>query len=89
MFLYTIYDKSAEEAGPVFNAVNDSVAIRQVVQMMTDIPPHIRGDYKLYCLGSWDNKSMIIEKSVPWEIDFTLHLDKAMKYTVIERSADE
>ena len=88
MLLFTIYDKSAEEAGPVFNAPNEAIAIRHTVNIMMDIPPHVRSDYMLYCLGHWDHKSMIIEKCVPYEVDFTLYLDKASNYVVIDRPSE-
>ena len=34
--IYTIYDKKAEEAGPPFIAVNDSVAVRNVCLTLSD-----------------------------------------------------
>lgn len=88
MPMYTIYDKSAEEAGPVFDAVNDAIAIRNTVRTLLEIPPHISGDYVLYRVGDWDNKSMVVCPCAPFEIDIYPYLAKAYKYKLTEESND-
>ena len=52
MLLYTIYDRVAMEAGPVFECKNDEVAVRnyhQVIQQNVVSP----GDFILYRIGEF------------------------------------
>lgn len=54
MLLYCVYDKIAEEAGPIFCAANEGVAMRQFRRLMgeaVDVE-----DYQLLYLGSYDTK---------------------------------
>lgn len=67
MKVYTIYDKVAEESGPVFCAVNDGVALRNFKAMLQQQNVSIY-EYKLYCLGSYDAKTMIIMPTDPREV---------------------
>lgn len=57
--LYVIYDTVAGECGPVFSAINDGVAIRQVCTLMRDVVD-IR-DYSLVCVARMDTEDMAIE----------------------------
>jgi hypothetical protein len=54
--LYTLYDKIAEEGGPIFQAKNDAVALRNFEQAMTAqhgvMHPE---DFKLLCVGFYDS----------------------------------
>lgn len=55
--LYVMYDKVAKNAGNVFQAGNDNVAVRNVMQYLDKsgfVPDH----YKLYRLGSFDSSGM-------------------------------
>lgn len=56
--VYTVYDKTAEEAGPPFTAVNNSVAKRQYKQM--GIPEALKDEYSLHLIGFYDSKEMTI-----------------------------
>ncbi len=51
--VYVLYDRVAEECGPVWAAKNDATAIRnariQLKEVRTD-------EYRLYCLGSLDTE---------------------------------
>lgn len=60
--LYTIFDRVAEEAGPVFEAVNDGVAMRNFRNLLKDVPAYQHGDYRIYRLGSFDHSNMDIMK---------------------------
>lgn len=51
--VYTIYDSKAEEFGPVFEAKNDSVAMRKCKMEFKDVP--VLDDYSLYCIGLVDH----------------------------------
>lgn len=48
MILYSIYDKVADEFGPVFEAKNDMVASRGYTGL---VKPDIAHDYELYAVG--------------------------------------
>ena len=52
--IYTIYDKVACEAGPIFQAKNDTVALRCFMSLMKDTPSVNPTDYDVYCLGEFD-----------------------------------
>lgn len=56
MRLYSLYDSVAEEYGPLFQAKNDDVALRNVIQMFTDM--HVRivslDCFHLYHVGDFD-----------------------------------
>lgn len=60
--LYTIYDRIAEDYGPIFEAVNNSVALRQFNNIMqkTEYPD----DYKLIHVGEIDFADMTIKQEV-------------------------
>lgn len=56
MFIYTIFDKVAKEPGPLFEAVNDQVAVRNVKEnVLSKMPPRLHADYELYRVGSWQH----------------------------------
>lgn len=56
--IYTVYDKVAEEAGPLFQAVNDGIALRNYRNMQ--IPESLKNDYSLYRIGTYDTVTMEI-----------------------------
>lgn len=58
MGLYVVYDTVAHESGPVFEARNDRVALRNYDILMKDIK--YRSDYHLLFLGSIDHQSNLI-----------------------------
>ena len=57
--LFTIYDKVAEEAGPIFQAKNLYVAMRYVKEMIKDNKLNLT-EYDLVRLGSFDSESMFL-----------------------------
>ncbi len=67
--LYTIYDVLAEESGPVFQAVNDEVAYRQFQTQLQTIPNIREDDFKLICVGEYDNVLCETQQVVPVTID--------------------
>lgn len=60
--VYTVYDKTAEEAGPPFVAVNNGVAIREYRNM--GIPEALKDEYSLHLIGYYDSKKMDIVPNV-------------------------
>ena len=65
--LYSIYDKDAQEYGPLFNAKNDIVASRYVEEMIKDVN-HV-DSYALYCMGEFDTENGITETNVSFVSD--------------------
>lgn len=60
MRIYTIYDRVAEEAGPIFEAKHDAIAHRQFQQLIHQESVINQGDYALYCLGSFDHEKVLV-----------------------------
>lgn len=58
MRVYTVYDEVAEESGPLYEAVNDSVALRKFRQLLQQVSPTDQDAFKLYYLGSYDRNVM-------------------------------
>lgn len=82
--LYVIYDKLAEDSGPIFQAVNDGVALRQTVNILKDVPPYVHHEYQLIHLADFDTSTMKLTCVVPKEIDFTLALSRSREYAAME-----
>jgi len=61
MNLYVVYDKIAGECGPVFEAKNDGVAMRQYRHLINENPTVDQDDFSLMKVGKIDKESMIIE----------------------------
>lgn len=57
--LFTIYDKVAQEAGPLFQAKNLYVAMRYVNEMIKDNKINLK-EYDLVRLGTFDSESMFL-----------------------------
>lgn len=57
--LFTIYDKVAQEAGPIFQAKNIYVAMRYVKDMIKDNNINLT-EYDLVRLGTFDSESMFL-----------------------------
>ncbi len=57
--IYTIYDKIAEECGPIFQAKNDKVACRACDSMISESCGNCVSDYQLWCLGEFDTEIMV------------------------------
>ena len=55
--IYTIYDKVACESGPIFQAKNDTVALRCFMGLIKETPGVVPTDYVVYCLGEFDTEA--------------------------------
>lgn len=65
MRLYTIYDRLAQEAGPIFECKNDAVALRSIV----DVIKHDYDRYHLLYLGHFNHDPVsLISLEVPEEV---------------------
>lgn len=76
--LYTIYDVLAEEAGPIFEAVNDKVALRAYGQLLADVPVDSRSTFQLLDIGM-RNPDGSISSYTPKVIDLDALADTAME----------
>lgn len=61
MKLYVIYDRAAEECGPVFEAKNDAVAQRGYVQAMMKSLAGSAEEFWLFYIGEIDQHTMDIK----------------------------
>jgi len=53
MNMYVVFDKVAEESGPIFEAKNHGVAVRNFIQVTSKaVAPN---EYSLLCLGIYDH----------------------------------
>lgn len=72
MFMYTVYDETAKESGPIFQAKNDGIALRNYRTMLKEIAPEVQGDYRLYVLGEFDHSTMSFDLTEPRCISFDI-----------------
>jgi len=87
--VYVIYDKVAEESGPMFEAVNNGVALRQACNVLKPLPPTLIDDYQLVKIGEYDTKDMQIYVMPPEIVDLSLSLARAREYDGIEVKINE
>lgn len=67
--LYAIYDKLAEEFGPINLAPTDAVAIRMFKNGIPEEAKTNMEDYCLFYVGDYDTRTGVITtKSVPVEV---------------------
>lgn len=73
--LYTIVDMDANQAGPVFQAVNDAVARRNYRGLLQQVAKVDQEAYKLFRIGSFDDKLMFVEgmDGDPVEVDLSVN----------------
>lgn len=67
--VYTIYDRLAEESGPLFQAKNDEVAHRQYQTQLSTIQNIKVDDFTLLCVGEYDNERCEFQAAIPITID--------------------
>lgn len=66
--VYTIYDKVAEESGPLFQAINHGVARRSFLKVITEADPATREDYQLIHVGEFDTMTSILTPREPEQV---------------------
>lgn len=66
--MYAVYDEKAESYNAPFPLVADGLAIRSFEEAcnnpQTDLYKY-PGDFKLYCIGTWDDHEGVFESAVP------------------------
>lgn len=63
--LYCMYDKVAQEGGPVYGARNDAVAIRGFRQAFAGLENANENDFRLYRLAVYDPETLEIAPISP------------------------
>lgn len=84
MILYVIYDKIADEFGPILEAKNDMVAARSYASV---VKPNMAHDYDLYAVGervSGDIEKVIVAYDSPRKVDIAVKFSKDGKLAVVE-----
>ena len=67
--LYVVFDRVAEQSGPIFSAINDGVALRQYRHIIESVDAGTQDEYRLLCLGVYDpNKALVIGLDVAKDI---------------------
>lgn len=79
MFLYTVFDTVAVEAGPPFTAPNDGVAMRSYHRLLHDTPEHLRNEYELYRIGEFDTNDMGVCGITPQNLSNMIKMTEAEK----------
>jgi len=77
--LYVIYDKVAEESGPIFEAKNDGTALRNYNIFMQKTSPDNLADYELYCVGEIDHETNFVTgnlSNVDVKLSYTKDLEE-------------
>jgi hypothetical protein len=57
MGLYTVYDRVAEQSGPLFESLNDGVAMRSFKMIVVEKDA---SEYKLLCVGEVEREPLKI-----------------------------
>lgn len=66
MNLYALFDPLAKESGPLWQAKNDQVAIRQAKSLLADMKLKV-SDFELLCFGEYyadENPHVIVYEEV-------------------------
>lgn len=63
--VYTIYDTVAGIYGPLFESVNERVAIRNYNTVISKVNEECKADYKLYKIGNFNQKTADFEYFKP------------------------
>jgi len=74
MNLYTVFDVIADEAGPLFEAKNDRVAVRQYQNLLSQSRLDA-SEYKLYQVGVFNHDSMELSDLQTREIKYNTEVE--------------
>lgn len=78
--VYAVFDRVAEEAGPLFCAVNDAVAVRMYRHLIAGTVSADPKDFYLLWIGEYDNKEARIEGK-PEGIQVNVDIEKMVVMT--------
>ena len=89
MILYSIYDKVADEYGPIYEAKNDMVASRAYASL---VKPEIAHDYELYAVGervSGDISFVLVPYEPHRKVDVVIKCSADKKLALVEVANNE
>lgn len=75
MNLYTIYDKIAEESGPIFSAVNDGIALRSYKNLVEKEGISIN-EFDLVHVAQYDHRTMRLDPCDPRILSVIISTDE-------------
>lgn len=85
MILYSIYDKVADEFGPIYEAKNDMVASRAYASL---VKPNMAHDYELYAVGETvravDSTFLLVPYDPVRKIDVVVKFSADNKLALVE-----
>ena len=84
MILYSIYDKVADEFGPIYEAKNDMVASRAYASL---VKPEMAHDYELYAVGervSGDISFVLVPYDPHRKVDMVVKYSADKKLALVE-----
>lgn len=86
MILYSIYDKVADEFGPIYEAKNDMVASRAYAGL---VKPDMAHDYELYAVGEsvravFDSTFLLLPYDPIRKIDVIVKYSADKKLALVE-----
>lgn len=61
VYLYGIYDSVSEDCVVIGTANTDGAFVRQNVPYLNKMNPAFMNDYKLFCIGEFDSKTMRVK----------------------------
>lgn len=67
--VYAILDDAVEETGPLFEAPNDRVALRNFKLLLEKVHEFQHGDYHLFKVGTYDAGEMKLTACVPFQVE--------------------
>jgi hypothetical protein len=85
--LYSIFDTVASEYAPPFVAINNGVAMRAFKRELGDLPDHVRKDYVLYRIGTFESETGEIARNSQdgcWVVEDTVEpMELAMRAGIV------
>jgi len=78
--VYALYDRVAEEAGPLYCAVNDAVAVRMYKHLIAETSSADPKDFCLIYVGNYDTKEVRVEGE-PEGIQVDVNINKMVVLT--------
>lgn len=83
MYIYTLYDTVSEEAGPLFEAVNDATAARSAAYVLKNV--EVPDDYKLICVGKVERSGQtVLLTSDDREINVSFKISKDKSFALVD-----
>ena len=74
--LYAVFDKTAEECGPIFEAKNDGLAVRFFKKKLESVDPGLVEEFQLLQVGTLDHDKCLVESlDIPELVEVTVNTE--------------